>query len=387
MTTPSAGPWTGATRCSTAPRSSPSTVVAPPRSSPRTRRAHASSSALRPSGASTRSSTCRAPAPSSRRASVSCTRPPPCRRRERLRPSKATAEQYVRALQDEGAPITITYPGGVGGPPAGSAFGELGDSIVTILRLGMLPLRDGSISVVDVRDVGAVHAAAMKPGRGRAASCAAVTSSRCTSTQGCFRGDREVLPGHPVAGGGDAGHRPDDRRRDPRRPDRFDVHGQRRCRSSRTGSERRRAPARRARHLAPTPPTPSGRGIRGLTTPGGSRRGWSVVSPPPHRPGRTHHDDVDRGDLRPIRDPGPADRVQPRDRHPRLGRARRRVHPRRPHRLQRDGRQRRRSRRDEEVPRRRDGDVRRLPAHGGDEQDHDSTATPPRAARSATTRW
>jgi nucleoside-diphosphate-sugar epimerase len=80
--------------------------------------------------------------------------------------SKATAERYVRALQAEGAPITITYPGGVGGPPAGDAFGELADAIVTILQLGFLPLRDASLSIIDVRDVGAIHAAVMTPGRG-----------------------------------------------------------------------------------------------------------------------------------------------------------------------------------------------------------------------------
>jgi len=80
--------------------------------------------------------------------------------------SKATAEHYVRGLQAEGAPITITYPGGVIGPPAGTAFGEFADSVVTILQYGLIPLRDGSLALIDVRDLGVVHAAAMTPGRG-----------------------------------------------------------------------------------------------------------------------------------------------------------------------------------------------------------------------------
>jgi dihydroflavonol-4-reductase len=80
--------------------------------------------------------------------------------------SKATAEHYVRELQDQGVPITITYPGGVTGPPAGSAFGEFADSIVTVLQYGIIPLRDGSLALIDVRDLAAVHAAVMEQGRG-----------------------------------------------------------------------------------------------------------------------------------------------------------------------------------------------------------------------------
>lgn len=80
--------------------------------------------------------------------------------------SKAAAEHYVRSLQDEGAPIAITYPGGVIGPPAGTAFGEFADALVTTLQFGLLPLRDGSLALIDVRDLGAIHASAMEPGHG-----------------------------------------------------------------------------------------------------------------------------------------------------------------------------------------------------------------------------
>jgi nucleoside-diphosphate-sugar epimerase len=80
--------------------------------------------------------------------------------------SKATAETWVRERQAEGAPITMTYPAGVVGPPAGPAFGEWADGIVTHLRLGLSPVRDAAVSIIDVRDLGRVHAAVLVPGCG-----------------------------------------------------------------------------------------------------------------------------------------------------------------------------------------------------------------------------
>jgi len=41
--------------------------------------------------------------------------------------SKAQVEIYARGLQDAGAPVNITYPGMVLGPPVGDQFGEAGD--------------------------------------------------------------------------------------------------------------------------------------------------------------------------------------------------------------------------------------------------------------------
>ncbi len=80
--------------------------------------------------------------------------------------SKADAEGLIRRWQGEGAPVTSTYPGGVVGPPAGTAFGEMADALVTHLRMGLMPLRDGALSIIDVRDVASVHTAAMEAGRG-----------------------------------------------------------------------------------------------------------------------------------------------------------------------------------------------------------------------------
>jgi len=91
---------------------------------------------------------------------------PPARAMGAYGRSKAEAETYVRGLQDQGAPVVITYPSGVLGPPAGSAAGEMSDSFVTHLRSGMIPIRDALVSIIDVRDLGAIHAAALTPGKG-----------------------------------------------------------------------------------------------------------------------------------------------------------------------------------------------------------------------------
>ena len=80
--------------------------------------------------------------------------------------SKAAAETWVRERQAEGAPITVTYPAGVVGPPAGPAFGEWAEGIATHLRLGLSPVRGAAVSIIDVRDLGLVHAAVLTAGRG-----------------------------------------------------------------------------------------------------------------------------------------------------------------------------------------------------------------------------
>lgn len=92
---------------------------------------------------------------------------PPGRPTHAYAKSKSEAEEHAREHQGAGAPLVIVYPGGVTGPPAGTAMGEINESVIARhLRYGVMPGRDGAISFVDVRDVAAVLAAAIEPGRG-----------------------------------------------------------------------------------------------------------------------------------------------------------------------------------------------------------------------------
>ena len=72
--------------------------------------------------------------------------------------SKAEAEVYVRGLQDEGAPVTILYPGGV----MGAHDPNLGPgtmALVTNYRSGTPIIDSGGWSIVDVRDVADLYVA------------------------------------------------------------------------------------------------------------------------------------------------------------------------------------------------------------------------------------
>jgi nucleoside-diphosphate-sugar epimerase len=80
--------------------------------------------------------------------------------------SKAQVEIYARGLQDAGAPVNITYPGMVLGPPAGNQFGEAGEGVKAALQMHAIPGRSAAWLVVDVRDLAALHAALLEPGRG-----------------------------------------------------------------------------------------------------------------------------------------------------------------------------------------------------------------------------
>jgi nucleoside-diphosphate-sugar epimerase len=79
--------------------------------------------------------------------------------------SKSLAEEHVRRRQAEGAPIVITYPAAVWGPPAGTAMGESIQALAPYARAGAM-LSAGALSIIDVRDLAAIHAATMEPGRG-----------------------------------------------------------------------------------------------------------------------------------------------------------------------------------------------------------------------------
>jgi nucleoside-diphosphate-sugar epimerase len=73
--------------------------------------------------------------------------------------SKAASEVQARRLQAEGAPVVITYPSGIIGPAAGSALGETSAGMARFLSTRCVPTRRASLSLIDVRDLGALHTA------------------------------------------------------------------------------------------------------------------------------------------------------------------------------------------------------------------------------------
>ncbi|MFL6239464.1 MAG: NAD-dependent epimerase/dehydratase family protein [Actinomycetes bacterium] len=90
---------------------------------------------------------------------------PPARVESAYGRSKAQAEEHVRRRQAEGAPVVITYPAAVWGPPAGQAIGESVAALEYYARHGVV-MSAGALSFIDVRDLAAIHAAALTPGRG-----------------------------------------------------------------------------------------------------------------------------------------------------------------------------------------------------------------------------
>lgn len=79
--------------------------------------------------------------------------------------SKVAAEKYVRALQDDGAPVTIIYPGGVCGPEQ-PVLDALNEGIAGGLgRLWPYPPR-GGVTVLDVRDLAEALCRTVRPGQG-----------------------------------------------------------------------------------------------------------------------------------------------------------------------------------------------------------------------------
>jgi len=72
----------------------------------------------------------------------------------------------VRERQAAGKPVTIVYPGGVMGPSAGEAVGEVAEGFVSMLKSGFVALSDGGVGIVDVRDVARALAATLTPGAG-----------------------------------------------------------------------------------------------------------------------------------------------------------------------------------------------------------------------------
>lgn len=78
--------------------------------------------------------------------------------------SKLATEQELRALQDDGAPITIVYPGGVLGPDPPSIDATI-EGIIAARTQGW-PKTSGGVCVIDVRDLAEALAAAVRPERG-----------------------------------------------------------------------------------------------------------------------------------------------------------------------------------------------------------------------------
>ncbi|WP_422741962.1 NAD-dependent epimerase/dehydratase family protein [Mycobacterium sp. WMMD1722] len=80
--------------------------------------------------------------------------------------SKAVVEAYARGLQDGGAPVNITYPGMVLGPPAGDQFGEAAEGVEASVKMRGVPGRGAAWIVIDVRDLADLHVALLEPGKG-----------------------------------------------------------------------------------------------------------------------------------------------------------------------------------------------------------------------------
>lgn len=80
--------------------------------------------------------------------------------------SKVLCERYVRDLQQQGAPVVVTYPGSVTGPAAGGVLGEPTIGLAALLALGLMPAGQATMTFIDARDLGALHAALMVADQG-----------------------------------------------------------------------------------------------------------------------------------------------------------------------------------------------------------------------------
>lgn len=81
--------------------------------------------------------------------------------------SKAHAEAVARTLQAAGAPVVITYPSSVVGPAFHTPAGITERGWGAIARGRVAPRVRGGMPMVDVRDVGEVHARILNAGQGK----------------------------------------------------------------------------------------------------------------------------------------------------------------------------------------------------------------------------
>jgi len=77
--------------------------------------------------------------------------------------SKIECDKFVRALQDDGAPIYTTYPGRIMGPDD-PGLSEAMIGLRTFMNSGMLLETTSGIQIIDVRDLAAAHLGLLERG-------------------------------------------------------------------------------------------------------------------------------------------------------------------------------------------------------------------------------
>jgi nucleoside-diphosphate-sugar epimerase len=80
--------------------------------------------------------------------------------------TKGYADRVARRLQQQGAPVVVTYPSSVVGAAFHTASGVTERGWAPMVRFGVAPKLHGGMQMIDVRDVADVHTALMTPGRG-----------------------------------------------------------------------------------------------------------------------------------------------------------------------------------------------------------------------------
>lgn len=76
--------------------------------------------------------------------------------------SKASCEAIARRYQGEGAPLVVSYPSGILGPPVAGAFGETARQMSGFVAGGVMPTRRAALSFADVRDLAVAHVALLE---------------------------------------------------------------------------------------------------------------------------------------------------------------------------------------------------------------------------------
>jgi dihydroflavonol-4-reductase len=81
--------------------------------------------------------------------------------------TKAYADRVARGMQNDRAPVVVTYPSSVVGPAFFTAAGISEQGWEIMVRFGVAPsMKNAAMQMIDVRDVADVHVALMRPGLG-----------------------------------------------------------------------------------------------------------------------------------------------------------------------------------------------------------------------------